>query len=391
MIVKRIKIINLLLVFVILISLFFLFSCSNNKIAELEKRIEELEKENVELRDQLVEEEPEKIMTEAPEEDVEIADELNFSYLDRLPTIWGKIRIVEPLLVMFSDIKVEEGFFLLNDNEVRITGEILGLEFIKDTFFDESGYFTMLSAAILNNSGEIKWSQDGYPINDSYISENEIREFLLINQYESSISSEDDLIIIAYMEGGMIEDEQADVEDINKGVFGLYEGKCDTLSEKMEEKKQESQESEEIEEGQEEIIKDETETQASSNIQPLIDSATDSLGNVNTNSWAKGSGGDWSSGGLDASPTIYIGDTLTFTINVSNATNLQYRFQYQPPGGSFITIQDWSSSNVCTWTVPTDAFGQWTVANVQVRNNDGLNYLGFCDDYTYLTYIVLGR
>ena len=384
MIVKRIKIINLLLVPVFIISLFFLFSCSNNKIAELEK-------ENVELREQLVGEEPEKIMTEAPEEDVEIADELNFSYLDRLPTIWGKIRIVEPLLVMFSDIKVEEGFFLLNDNEVRITGEILGLESIKDTFFDESGYFTMLSAAILNNSGEIKWSQDGYPINDSYISENEIREFLLINQYESSISSEDDLIIIAYMEGGMIEDEQADVEDINKGVFGLYEGKCDTLSEKMEEKKQESQESEEIEEGQEEIIKDETETQAPSNIQPLIDSATDSLGNVNTNSWAKGSDGDWSSGGLDASLTINIGDTLTFTINVSNATNLQYRFQYQPPGGSFITIQDWSSSNVCTWTVPTDAFGQWTVANVQVRNNDGLNYLGFCDDYTYLTYIVLGR
>lgn len=128
-----------------------------------------------------------------------------------------------------------------------------------------------------------------------------------------------------------------------------------------------------------------------STIRPVIDSAADSLGNVNINSWAKGSGSDWSSGGIESSPTIYIGDTITFTINVSNTTNLHYRFQYQPSGGSFITIQDWSSSNICTWKIPKNAFGKWTIVNVQVRNIDGPNYLGFCDDYTYLTYIVFSR
>jgi len=115
------------------------------------------------------------------------------------------------------------------------------------------------------------------------------------------------------------------------------------------------------------------------------------LGHINTNSWAKNTGGDWSSGGLGASPTIYIGDVITFTINVSNSTNLQYRFQYQPPGGSFITIQDWSDSNVCTWTIPKKAYGKWMCVSVQVINNDGLNFLGFCDDYTYLNYTVLSK
>lgn len=124
----------------------------------------------------------------------------------------------------------------------------------------------------------------------------------------------------------------------------------------------------------------------SSNIQPIIDSAKDSLGHINTNSWAKETGGDWSSGGLEASPTIYIGDVITFTINVSNPTNLEYRFEM--PGG---TIQDWSTSNVCTWTVTKEAYGKWKVVTAQVRNNDGLNFLEFCDDYTYLTYTVLSK
>ena len=115
------------------------------------------------------------------------------------------------------------------------------------------------------------------------------------------------------------------------------------------------------------------------------------MGNTNTNSWAKGTGGDWSSGGLEASSTIYIGDVIVFTINVDNSIGLQYRFKYEPPSCSFITIQDCSNSNVCIWTVPKDAFGKWTTVSVQVRNNDGLNFLGFCDDYTYLTYIVLSR
>jgi len=128
-----------------------------------------------------------------------------------------------------------------------------------------------------------------------------------------------------------------------------------------------------------------------STFRPIIDSVIDNFENVNINSYAKGLSGDWSSGGIESSPEIYIGDIMTFTINVRNNTNLKYRFQYQPPGGSFITIQDWSNLNICTWKVPKNAFGKWLVVNVQVRKNDEFNYLGFCDDYTYMTYIVLSR
>lgn len=363
----------------------------------LEDRIKELEEENAELRAKTAEEEPEEtIMTEAPEEEpaeeeFEIASELEFSFTDQFPKIWGNVKIVDPLLVGFSDILVEKGFFLLDDNEVRVTGKIFGLDTISYTLFPEKGCFTMLSAVIFDDSGNIKWEQDGYPIEDSYISENETRDFLLINKYEEPIDYTDKLTIIAYLEGGMLEDLQADNQIVDKGVFGLNEGTCRTLDMETEDKELVNEEKEEVQEEPEEKVGTEIETQTPSNIQPFIDSASDNLGNINTNSWAKGSGGDWSSGGLDASPTIYIGDTLTFAINVSNSSNLQYRFQYQPPGGSFITIQDWSSSSGCAWAVPSNAFGQWAVVNVQVRNDDGLNFQGFCDDYTYLTYVVLSR
>jgi hypothetical protein len=163
------------------------------------------------------------------------------------------------------------------------------------------------------------------------------------------------------------------------------------LEEEAENTKEEPKIEDEVQEKQTDTNRSETETQTQSNIQPIIDSVSDNLGHVNTNSWAKDTGGDWSSGGINASPTIYIGDTLVFAINVSDSSNLQYRFQYQAPGGSFKTIKDWSSSSGCSWTVPSDAYGKWTVVNLQVRNNDGLNYLGFCDDYTYMTYIILNK
>ena len=124
-----------------------------------------------------------------------------------------------------------------------------------------------------------------------------------------------------------------------------------------------------------------------SNAQPIIDSAKDSLGHTRTGSIAKDNLGNWPS----PDPTIYIGDVITFTNIVNNSTNLQYRVQYQPPGGCFITIQDWSSSNVCTWTVPKEAYGKWMCVSVQVKNDDGLNFLGDCDDYTYLTYTALSK
>ncbi len=136
----------------------------------------------------------------------------------------------------------------------------------------------------------------------------------------------------------------------------------------------------------EEIAESDSSNNAS-NIQPVIDSATDSLGHIQTWSAAKDNLDDWP----HPSPIIYIGDVITFTINVSNSSELLYKFDYQPAGGCFITIQDWSNSNICTWTVPKKAFGKWIPIAARVKNNDGLNFLGSCDDYANLTYTVLSK
>ena len=173
----------------------------------------------------------------------------------------------------------------------------------------------------------------------------------------------------------IIEEKDIKINELEAEIGNIEAGDTENIEEESSEDNNTTEE-----------ISESNNSNNASNTQPIIESATDSLGHVNTNSWAKETGGDWSSGGLEASPTIYIGDVITFTINTINPTNLEYRFEM--PGG---TIQDWSASNVCTWTVTKEAYGKWKVVIAQVRNNDGLNFLGSCDDYTYLTYTVLSK
>ena len=132
------------------------------------------------------------------------------------------------------------------------------------------------------------------------------------------------------------------------------------------------------------------------NTQPIIDSVTDSLGRVYTNSWAKDRSGAWTKELGEAAPTISIGDIITFSVNVKNASDLLYKFEYSNAGGYWATTQDWSNSNIYTWTVPDDAgytfYGfrpRQTTIIVSVKNKDELNYYGdFCDDCTYLIYTI---
>lgn len=131
-------------------------------------------------------------------------------------------------------------------------------------------------------------------------------------------------------------------------------------------------------------------------IQPVIDFASDSQGNIQYNSWAKGNG-NWDGGHL-ASPTIYIGDVITWTIGVSNTdAPLEYKFYFQAawPGGYI--LQDWSASNTLTWTVEEWARGGGNPAEaypfmwLSVRNNDQRNHFSDCDDHTYMTYVIKER
>ena len=162
---------------------------------------------------------------EQPETDQEKVSEktsLKFLYSNEFPTIWGTIRVADPLLVEFRNIEAKQGFFLLSDNEVQITGQIEGLEGIKNIWMPESGLFTMLAAVILDSNGNLKWEQEGYPLNDSYIMEKDIKDFRLVNSYNSPVKNGDYLVLIAFMEGGMIEDDISLEKNVDKGIFGIY-------------------------------------------------------------------------------------------------------------------------------------------------------------------------
>jgi len=136
-----------------------------------------------------------------------------------------------------------------------------------------------------------------------------------------------------------------------------------------------------------------------SNTQPVIESVTDSLGHVYTDSWAKDSSGAWTKELNEVAPTVYIGDTITFSINVKNASDLLYIFKYSDLGHYYKTIQDWSNSNICIWTVPEDAgstfygYGERkTIIIAGVKNKDELSYFDDeGDDCTYLIYIISTR
>jgi cell division septation protein DedD len=77
--------------------------------------------------------------------------------------------------------------------------------------------------------------------------------------------------------------------------------------------------------------------------QAMLQRVTDGLGNTNTNSWARGTGGDWT-GGLDASPKVSVGTTLNIAVSATGeCPPLEYRFERQRPGGSFEVVRDWST------------------------------------------------
>jgi len=183
-------------------------------------KIEITEKE-IDKKQELAEEALE-AAKEEPVQDEAGEDILKFAYSYEFPDLWGTIRICEPPLVKFSNIEVHQGRFLLSNNEVQVIGKIEGLQDISLALMPESGVFTMLAAVITDSKGNIKWAQKGYPIEDSYIHQGDLMSFRLINKYDNKVENGDSLILIAFIEGGMIEDDLSYEEDIDKGVFGVY-------------------------------------------------------------------------------------------------------------------------------------------------------------------------
>lgn len=124
----------------------------------------------------------------------------------------------------------------------------------------------------------------------------------------------------------------------------------------------------------------------------VLVSVSDSLGNVNTNSFSTGTGGNWSCGPNCPDLILEVGEQLTITAEGSdpNGRPLEFRFLKETASSGYLVVQDWSSENEYVWDVLEGDIGPWTTILVAVRNDDTFDYqtADFGDDYTYMTYTV---
>lgn len=125
---------------------------------------------------------------------------------------------------------------------------------------------------------------------------------------------------------------------------------------------------------------------------PTIITVQDSLGNIQTNSWAKNNTGEWP-GPSRPRPIIQVGNHIEFIAKGLDPEGkpLDYRFSVQPMGGCFETLRDWSTQNSWIWLVQKKYVGPWIVVKVDIRSNKDIHWMGEVDDYTYLQYTVLPR
>ena len=360
----------ILITFLIVILLFSLLtiSCKNNS------KIEELENKIIKLEEELsAKEETTNEAIEEPAEEENIDEEQS----PEIEDYKAKIEIINIELQKIMDDLFE---FMARRSKGEISEEdLFDMVFSIPIWIDEI-YVKFLK---ISPPDEIK---------DIHIIYEKAFEYYLGGAEYLELSGKvSNKVDIEPLENGINYFQKADML-IDKGNLTLedLEGRAEIISELEEELKKDVDIPAGIsqEEMAEEPVEEEDKTPtASSSTQPVIDSATDSLGHIQTWSAAKDNLDNWP----HPSPIIYIGDVITFTINVSDSSGLLYKFDYQPAGGCFITIQDWSNSNVCTWTVPKKAFGKWIPIAAQVKNNDGLYFLGDCDDYANLTYTVLSK
>jgi hypothetical protein len=161
---------------------------------------------------------------EVEEIEEEREGELNFSYTDKFPEFWGEIRIVEPALASFENIEMEIGEGILEGQEAfSVSGKLKGEQDIRYCFNPDQGIFATITGIVVDNNSNIKWSQDGFlQGTGSYIKEDEVKEFMLINSIDEKIESGDNLILIAHTEYGMIEDDETLEGSVDKGVFAEF-------------------------------------------------------------------------------------------------------------------------------------------------------------------------
>ena len=153
-------------------------------------------------------------------------ENLKFKHIVGFPSFWGDVKISDPFIAEFKNIEMEKGRFFESDNELKVSGQLIGKNEIEKFVESEKGLFVFISAAIVDELGSVKWYKDGYIKGDSpYVRSGEIKEFSLINIIDGSIEPKDTLIIVAYLKKSiLVLINQADPESPNaeKNIFALY-------------------------------------------------------------------------------------------------------------------------------------------------------------------------
>jgi len=232
-IIRKILLTFSLILFVMVIGISILIMTEINKLHT--NQVEELENtiKGLKIENKLLLEEMQDLIKESNEEEAGFQNNLEFKSFNRFPNIWGTTRIVDPNLLSFYDMKVNEN--LGEKNIIEVVGKIFGLPSINNISSPKDVIIVKISAVIFDNTGNIKWEQNLYPMG-LCIKENDKKEFVLTkeNNSETPIEQSDNIIIIAYIEGVMTEDKNITIGSIDKSILGLYEGELDTLINKIE-------------------------------------------------------------------------------------------------------------------------------------------------------------
>jgi len=153
-------------------------------------------------------------------------ENLKFKYISGIPLSWGRVKICQPALGEFQNIKIEEGRFFETDNEIRVSGKLCGSNTIDKYVESSEGLFVFISTAITDKSGNIKWSRDGYLKGDTpYLKSGQIKEFSLTGPVDIPVENGDTLFIAAYLKREVllvINTDDPEAPDADKNAFALY-------------------------------------------------------------------------------------------------------------------------------------------------------------------------
>lgn len=114
----------------------------------------------------------------------------------------------------------------------------------------------------------------------------------------------------------------------------------------------------------------------------------DNLGNSNSNSWGKGTGGDWS---VQRTRVLRVGNAihLRALARCRRQGDIEFRFSVQLPGTGLEVRRDWSQNSNWTWHVEERDIGKNVVVAIAVRIAKSFYQFDQCDDYCYATYDIL--